>query len=175
MLLWLIEALSDVSVVDVIEFEDADSASSSDMDEYESEDELGEMIGSPRNQQHKKAQPAKKSGADKSKKSDAGKSKPSYAGQSKTKPEKTASTSSSKPRPSKPAVTSKPVKSSSDTMSAGTTASVKPGSTAASEDVGSFLGMREYMEAMDRELARTTVGKSFVRHGDTVGFLSALF
>ena len=153
--------------LDVVEFEDADSASSSDMDEYESEDELGDMFCSPRSQKHKKPQPAKTSGA----------------GNSQSKPRNTAATTSSKPRrdkppvaskPLKPPVASKPVKSpttaTKPSMSAATTASMKhsPASAATSDDVGSFLGMKEYMDAMDRELARTTVGKSFVRDGDTV-------
>ena len=145
----------------LVEFDDEDGASSSDMDEYESEDELGDMFCSPRNLKHKKPQPAKTSGQIKPK----------------TKPHKTAATTttSSKPQQAKPPVASKPVKSSiaKPSTSAGTTDSVKPSRTTRSDDVGSFLGMKEYMDAMDRELARTTVGKSFVREGDEVGFLCA--
>jgi hypothetical protein len=36
---------------------------------------------------------------------------------------------------------------------------------------GDFLGMRDYMDAMDRELAKTSIGKSFVKQGDTVRFV----
>jgi len=154
---------SDVVDMIIAEFEDADSASSSDMDEYESEDELGDMFFSPRNQKHKKPQPAKTSSA---------------AGKSKPKSRSTPSTASSKPQTAKPPVASKPTMKSSSTKpsaAAATAAGVKPGPTAKSDDVGSFLGMKEYMEAMDRELAKTTVGKSFVRDGDTVGFSCTLF
>jgi len=156
--------------VAVVEFEDEDGASSSDMDEYESEDELGDMFCSPRSQKHKKPQPTKTAGAEKPK----------------VKPRKTASStassepqltrppvspaSGSKPQPNKPPVAKKPVKSSISVMKPSVTAgaSDKPRTTSRSDDVGSFLGMKEYMDAMDRELAKTTVGQSFVREGDEV-------
>ena len=141
----------------LVEFEDADSASSSDMDEYESEDELGDMFSSPRNPTKKKQQSAKTA---------------SVAVKSKTKPRSTAPAACSKPQPAKPAVAAKPTKSSGTkpaTASSGTAASMKqPATVKSDEDVGGFLGMKEYMEAMDRELAKTTVGKSFVRVGDEV-------
>jgi len=136
----------------VVEFEDGESASSSDMDEYESEDELGDMFCSPRGgQKHKKPVPAKTS---------------------KAKSQSTAS----KPQPSKPQLPKPPVASKPGlsagakfSSSAATAASTKPGRVApAVEDVGNFLGLKEYMDAMDRELAKTTVGKSFVRDGDEV-------
>ena len=156
----------------VVEFEDEDGASSSDMDEYESEDELGDMFCSPRSQKHKKPQPTKTAGAEKPK------AKPrktaSSAASSEPKPPRppVAPTSGSKPQPNKPPVAKKPVKSSISVMkpsvTAGATDSVKPGATSRSDDVGSFLGMKEYMDAMDRELAKTTVGQSFVREGDEV-------
>ena len=156
-------------LVALVEFEDDDGASSSDMDEYESEDELGDMFCSPRSQKHKQPQPAKTS----------------VAGKMKAKPRKTAPTTSSKPQltmppipPSasskpqstKPPVARKPVKSSvvKPSTAAGTSDSVKRGPTTRSDDVGSFLGMKEYMDAMDRELAKTTIGKSFIREGDEV-------
>ena len=146
--------------MDVVEFEDADSASSSDMDEYESEDELGDMFCSPRNQKHKKPQPAKTSAA----------------GKSQTKSCNTTASSMPRPdkphvasKPLKPPVSSKPVKLSSSKLSASAASTkLSPAAAATSDNVGSFLGMKEYMDAMDRELARTTVGKSFVQDGDTV-------
>jgi len=119
------------------------------MDEYESEDELGDMFCSPRRQKHTaKPLPAKTSSGSKAK----------------AKPQSTAS----KPQSSKPPVASKPTLSAS-TKSSASAASAKPHRAAKSnDDVGSFLGMKEYMDAMDRELAKTTVGKSFVRDGDEV-------
>jgi len=139
--------------VELAEFEDEDGASSSDMDEYDSEDELGDMGCSPRSQ-NKKPQSAQTSAA----------------GKSKAKPRKTAPTASSKPQPAKPPVPSKPPKSSVTKPSAsiGATDRAKPSPAMRSDDIGSFLGMREYMDAMDRELTRTTIGKSFVREGDEV-------
>jgi len=139
-------------LVALVEFEDdAGSASSSDMDEYESEDELGDMCCSPRSQKHKKPPPAMTAPSSKSK------AKPPSM--------------ESKPQSSKPPVARKPAASSSKTFSESTAtgASVKPDRAVKSDnDVGSFLGMKEYMDAMDRELAKTTVGKSFVREGDEV-------
>lgn len=129
---------------DCVEFEDAEGSSSSDMDEYESEDELGDMFCSPRQQHRKKPTPAKTSGA----------------GKSQAKSKNTPPAVSSKPRPAKPPVADKPVTSS------GKKPSVP--ATTGNSDVGSFLGMKEYMDAMDQELAKTTVGKSFVREGDEV-------
>jgi len=117
------------------------------MDEYESEDELGDMYCSPRTQKNKKPT--------------------SSASKSQPKPQSMPS----KPQSSKPPVAGKPAMSASkkSSTSPGTTASAKPVDTAKPDDaVGSFLGMKEYMDAMDRELAKTTVGKSFVREGDKV-------
>jgi len=154
--------------LELVEFEDADSASSSDMDEYESEDELGDMCSSPRKQKHKKPQLSKTSGAGKSKAKPHNAAPPaSSRPQRPARTHNTAPTASSKPqRPARPSVTAKPVKLSSTKTSS--SAGVKPGAATESDDIGSFLGMKEYMEAMDRELAKTTVGKSFIRVGDEV-------
>jgi len=140
-LLLLQQTLYSSGLYERVEFEDAeDSGSSSGMDEYESEDELGDMFCSPRPHKHTK-------------------SVTSHGGRSKVKPQST-----------KPPVAAKPTKSSSTRSSAST--GVNAGRALKSDNgVGSFLGMKEYMDAMDRELAKTTVGKSFVRHGDEeVGF-----
>lgn len=109
------------------------------------------MFCSPRSQKHKKPQ------------------QPTKTSPGASKLHSTAAVSS-KPRPpakpttagrAKPPIANKPAKHSSST-----TANVKHVSATQSENIGSFLGMKEYMDAMDRELARTNVGKSFVRDGD---------
>ena len=156
----------------VVEFEDEDGGSSSDMDEYESEDELGDMFCSPRSQKQKKPQTAKTAAAG----PPIAKPRKTASSTASAKPQPTrpplAPTSSAKPQPNKPAVAKKPVKSSISVVKpsavAGARDSVKPGATSRPDDIGSFLGMKEYMDAMDRELAKTTVGQSFVREGDEV-------
>jgi len=109
----------------VAEFDDPDSASSSDMDEYESEEELGDAYPSARH-------------------------KPS--GKSSSTEKTTSAKSTAKPKPA---------------SSAG-----KQGAAKKNDDVGGFLGMQDYMSAMDRELAKTSIGKSFVQHGSSVRILN---
>lgn len=117
------------SFMKISEFEDTDSASSSDMDEYESEEEFGDGYPSSRSKSASKTcKPAKNGKAAAAtgtgKQPSVGKAKPVL--------------------PTKPAVKSK------------------------QDNTGKYLGMEEYMQAMDRELAKTTIGKSFVKEGDKV-------
>jgi len=125
------------------------------MDEYESEDELGDMSCTPRRHMHTKPPPPKTSPGSKAK---------AMSQHTAFKAESSKS-HSSKP---KPPVPSKPT-ASANIKSRSSVASAKPdNATKADDDVGRFLGMKEYMDAMDRELAKTTIGKSFVRDGDEV-------
>jgi len=89
------------------------------MDEYDSEDELGDAPGSS------------------------------------TRPKKSTP---------KPATVSSPVKHvhKSPVKQPGVKAKPKV------DDAGKYLDMKDYLDAMDRELSSTTIGKSFVREGDNV-------
>jgi len=96
------------SMQKMFDFEDDRvSDSSSEMDEYESEEELDDTPGSTARLRHKPA--------------------------------------SRRPAP---------------------TAHHTAGKTQGKDDAGKYHDMQEYIEAMDLELSRTTIGKSFVREGD---------
>jgi len=169
----------------LVEFDDDEGGSSSDeMDEYKSDDELGDMFCSPRSggagsaQKHKRPTQQQQQQA---KTTSLAPSKPHAKPRCKatalataitstepTKPAAVAATGSKFRLNKPPTVASKPVKSSIMKPFSANSVEEPTRSIEGSEDVGSFLGMKEYMDAMDRELARTTVGKSFIREGDEV-------
>jgi len=195
-----------------VEFEDAESGSSSEMGEYSSDDELSEMCQSPRgasstNKTTQKMTTQKMTTQKQQRMRGSGEA-PAAAGKSRdangsesqqaTKPPNSGSRTTTMTatfdggKPARPVVAAKPKMPSTAAGSAGSKppSSTKPGSTqqegkhtylhegkadACAEDVGSFLGMKQYMDAMDRELANTNVGKSFVRHGDTTIEVSCRF
>ena len=181
---------------DVVEFEDQDGDSSSDLDEYDSEDDIDDFFSS--SSSNKKPPPV--SAASKHKPAVAAATKPAVSNAKKVSSNSSSSKAKTKVNavPAKTEVTKacesgaeRNVTKKIDKEPAKKEAGLKTNSSDVKDDgaakkstgdggslpevgisgagaVGSFLGMREYMEAMDRELSRTSVGQSFVRKSDNV-------